>query len=49
MVLPVLTLIQYYEFCPDYEKCKAWMEKNLPEEFERATLDDKNNGVGDNE
>ncbi|CAG0913365.1 unnamed protein product [Notodromas monacha] len=34
--------VEYCEFYPDYEKCKAWLEKNLPDEFERATrIDDK--------
>ncbi len=28
--------IQYCEFYPEYEKCKAWLEKNLPDEFEKA-------------
>lgn len=26
---------QYCEFYPNYEKCKKWLEANLPDEFER--------------
>ncbi|XP_070573821.1 density-regulated protein homolog [Ptychodera flava] len=26
--------LEYCEFHPDYEKCKKWLEKNLPEQFE---------------
>ncbi|XP_041350169.1 density-regulated protein homolog [Gigantopelta aegis] len=26
---------EYCEYYPNYEKCKQWLEKNLPEEFER--------------
>ncbi|KAL5016792.1 hypothetical protein ScPMuIL_006381 [Solemya velum] len=26
---------EYCEYHPNYEKCKVWIEKNLPEEFER--------------
>nr|CAG4645943.1 EOG090X0IUZ [Lynceus sp. MCZ IZ 141354] len=26
---------EYCEFYADYEKCKQWLEKNLPEEFEK--------------
>lgn len=28
-------LFQYCEFYPDFEKCRAWLEKNLPNEFEK--------------
>lgn len=27
--------LEYCEYYPDYEKCKQWLEKELPEEFER--------------
>lgn len=27
--------IEYCEYHPNYEKCKLWLEKNLPDEFER--------------
>ncbi|CAG2246343.1 DENR [Mytilus edulis] len=27
--------LEYCEYYPNYEKCKKWLEKNLPEEFER--------------
>ena len=29
------TLFQYCEFYPNYEKCKKWLESNLPDDFER--------------
>jgi len=27
--------VEYCEYYPNYEKCKIWLEKNLPDEFER--------------
>uniref|UniRef100_A0A1B6FTW9 Density-regulated protein n=1 Tax=Cuerna arida TaxID=1464854 RepID=A0A1B6FTW9_9HEMI len=30
--------IEYCEFYPDYEKCKQWLESNIPEEFEKLQL-----------
>lgn len=27
--------IEYCEYHPEYEKCKQWLERNLPDEFER--------------
>ena len=27
--------LEYCDFWPEYEKCKLWLEKNLPNEFER--------------
>lgn len=35
---------QYCEYYPDYEKCKTWLEKNLPDEFSKVKIDD---GTGD--
>ncbi|XP_011506412.1 PREDICTED: density-regulated protein [Ceratosolen solmsi marchali] len=32
--------IEYCEYYPDYHKCKEWLEKNLPSEFEKVKLDD---------
>ncbi|GFR79264.1 density-regulated protein, partial [Elysia marginata] len=29
----------YCENYPNYEKCKAWLEKNLPKEFEKLKVD----------
>lgn len=29
-------LLQYCEYYPEYEKCKLWLERNLPTEFERV-------------
>ncbi|PSN46688.1 Density-regulated protein [Blattella germanica] len=28
--------IEYCEYYPEYEKCKLWLERNLPTEFERV-------------
>ncbi|KAJ8881264.1 hypothetical protein PR048_017740 [Dryococelus australis] len=28
--------IEYCEYYPEYEKCKQWLEKNLPTEFEKV-------------
>lgn len=30
--------LEYCEYYPEYEKCKQWLEKNLPAEFERIKL-----------
>ncbi|CAG2225091.1 DENR [Mytilus edulis] len=42
---------KYCEYYPNYEKCKKWLEKNLPEEFERlmSIKDDEEGGEGDAE
>lgn len=32
--------MQYCEYYPDYEKCKAWLEKNLPDEFSKVKIGD---------
>lgn len=29
---------QYCEYYPEYEKCKQWLERNLPTEFEKVKL-----------
>lgn len=31
--------LQYCEYYPDYEKCKVWLEKNLPTEFSKVKLE----------
>lgn len=42
--------IEYCEFYPDYEKCKIWLEKNLPTEFSKVKVDDGGEGgAGDDE
>jgi hypothetical protein len=28
--------LQYCEYYPEYEKCKLWLERNMPTEFERV-------------
>ncbi|XP_034114103.1 density-regulated protein homolog [Drosophila albomicans] len=30
--------IEYCEFYSEYEKCKEWLAKNLPEDYEKLTL-----------
>lgn len=30
--------IEYCEYYPEYDKCKQWLERNLPTEFERMKL-----------
>lgn len=35
-----LFCLQYCEYYPDYEKCKAWLEKNLPDEFSKVKIGD---------
>ncbi|XP_055639870.1 density-regulated protein homolog isoform X3 [Toxorhynchites rutilus septentrionalis] len=30
--------LEYCEYYPEYEKCKQWLEKNLPDEFLRIKL-----------
>jgi len=32
--------IEYCEYYPEYEKCKQWLEKNLPTEFEKVKIGD---------
>ncbi|XP_037933197.1 density-regulated protein homolog [Teleopsis dalmanni] len=33
--------IEYCEYYPEHDKCKAWLEKNLPTEFERVKLQEE--------
>jgi len=40
--MPVLEYCQNY---PDYEGCKAWISKNLPDVFERLSLDGGESGT----
>lgn len=35
---------QYCEYYPEYEKCKGWLEKNLPTEFEKMKVQDDSAG-----
>ncbi|KAF2345330.1 hypothetical protein FHG87_023914, partial [Trinorchestia longiramus] len=39
--------VEYCEFYPSYEKCKAWLEQNLPEVFSQLNV--KDGGTGDKE
>ncbi|XP_058803332.1 density-regulated protein homolog [Phymastichus coffea] len=42
--------IEYCEYYPDYPKCKEWLEKNLPSEFEKVKLvDDSTTEAGSTE
>lgn len=41
--------MQYCEYYPDYEKCKAWLEKNLPTEFSKVRVDDGEDGAAGGE
>ncbi|XP_050075596.1 density-regulated protein homolog [Anopheles maculipalpis] len=38
--------LEYCEYYPDYEKCKQWLEKNLPDEFERMKVGTAGAGDG---
>ena len=37
---------EYCSYFGDYEKCKAWLEKNLPDKFEALDIEDKSDGEG---
>ncbi|KAK6625484.1 hypothetical protein RUM43_005782 [Polyplax serrata] len=43
--------IEYCEYYPEYEKCKQWLEKNLPNEFEKVVkvVDKEEEGGGGGE
>ncbi|ESO84683.1 hypothetical protein LOTGIDRAFT_222001 [Lottia gigantea] len=32
--------IEYCEYYPNYEKCKEWLERHLPQEFQKLTTGD---------
>ncbi|XP_044758726.1 density-regulated protein homolog [Coccinella septempunctata] len=36
--------IEYCEYYPEYEKCKLWLEKNLPDEFDKMRVIDESEG-----
>ncbi|KAL7303631.1 density-regulated protein homolog [Trichogramma pretiosum] len=38
--------IEYCEYYPDYQKCKEWLEKFLPSEFDKVKLDEANSEAG---
>lgn len=44
-------MFQYCEYYPEYEKCKQWLEKNLPNEFEKVVKvgDKEEEGGGEEE
>ncbi|XP_076064730.1 density-regulated protein [Oratosquilla oratoria] len=39
--------IEYCEYYPAYDKCKQWLEKNLPEEFEKLSAGGAGGGGGE--
>jgi len=41
--------IEYCEYYPDYDKCKIWLEKNLPTEFSKVKLDDGDGSATDDD
>lgn len=41
--------LEYCEYHPNYEKCKQWLEKNLPKEFEKLTATDEKGEDGSEE
>ncbi|XP_045477353.1 density-regulated protein homolog [Harmonia axyridis] len=41
--------IEYCEYYPEYEKCKTWLEKNLPDEFDKMKVIDELEGAGNEE
>lgn len=41
--------MQYCEYYPEYEKCKQWLEKNLPTEFEKVKIGDGDTPSGEEE
>lgn len=41
--------MQYCEYYPEYDKCKQWLEKNLPSEFEKVKIGDECETPGEEE
>ncbi|XP_044729274.1 density-regulated protein homolog [Chrysoperla carnea] len=41
--------IEYCEYYPEYEKCKQWLERNLPSEFEKVRVDEEAGDTGEEE
>jgi density-regulated protein DRP1 len=41
--------IEYCEYYPEYEKCKVWLEKNLPKEFNKISVEDAPEGATDDD
>lgn len=44
--LETFKLLQYCEYYPEYEKCKQWLERNLPSEFEKVKIDEESGDGG---
>ncbi|XP_030745322.1 density-regulated protein homolog [Sitophilus oryzae] len=42
--------IEYCEYYPEYDRCKQWLEKNLPREFEKVKIgDNSDTAIGEEE
>ncbi|XP_026482189.1 density-regulated protein homolog [Ctenocephalides felis] len=41
--------IEYCEYYPEYEKCKQWLERHLPTEFEKVKIDNDGDGANEEE
>ena len=41
--------IEYCEYYPEYDKCKQWLERNLPSEFEKVKIGDDGSEAGGEE
>ncbi|CAG0896078.1 unnamed protein product [Darwinula stevensoni] len=41
--------IEYCEYYPEYEKCKMWLEKNLPAEFDKLLREGEEGAGGEGE
>ncbi|RZC32573.1 density-regulated protein [Asbolus verrucosus] len=41
--------IEYCEYYPEYDKCKQWLERNLPDEFEKVKIGDEASESGGGE
>lgn len=37
--------LEYCEYYPEFEKCRAWLEKHLPSEFEQMKIKDEASGA----
>ncbi|OWF35496.1 density-regulated protein homolog [Mizuhopecten yessoensis] len=41
--------LEFCEYYPNYEKCKKWLETNLPDQFEKLKADGEDGETGDAE
>lgn len=47
--LNIFLFLQYCEYYPEYDKCKQWLERNLPSEFEKVQVNDDGDGATEEE